>query len=184
MRRSDLEHSIRAATEVIRQDRVIIIGSQAVLGSWGEDELPATATMSDEVDICPLNDDDAESLADELDAAIGEWSSFHTTHGFYIQGVGRNTAELPQGWEDRLVRVRNENTNNATGLCLDPYDLCAAKLIAGREKDYAFVMALLEHDFVKPDVLIARIELFEPHVARSDAAASWVRSTDVPDAEL
>lgn len=97
-------------------------------------------------------------------------------HGFYIQGVGRNTAQLPQGSEDRLVSVRNENTINATGLCLDPYDLCAAKLIAGREKDYAFVTALLEHDFINPEVLGARIELFERHVGRSDAAASWVRS--------
>lgn len=79
MRRSDLEHSIRAATEIIRQDRVIIIGSQAVLGSWDENQLPTEATMSDEVDVCPLTDDDAESLADELDAAIGEWSNFHTT---------------------------------------------------------------------------------------------------------
>ena len=71
MRRDQLEHAIRAATEIIRQDAVIVIGSQAILGSYDEDDLPEEATLSDEVDICPLEDDDAESLATELDSVIG-----------------------------------------------------------------------------------------------------------------
>lgn len=174
LRRSDLEHAIRAATEIIQQDQVIIIGSQSILGSWNEDQLPAAATMSDEVDVCPLSDDDAETLADQLDAAIGEWSSFHSTHGFYIQGVGRNTAVLPEGWQDRLVGVRNENTHNGTGLCLDPYDLCAAKLIAGREKDYEFVSALIQHRLIEPKQLLARIEFFDQDTRRRTQALSWV----------
>jgi hypothetical protein len=29
-------------------------------------------------------------------------------------------------------------------MCLEPHDLAAAKLAAGREKDYEFVTALLE----------------------------------------
>ena len=89
MRRSELEHAIRAATEIIRQDAVVIIGSQAILGSFTEDELPTEATLSEEVDIAPLKDDDAQSLATELDAAIGEMSHFHETHGFYVQGSAR-----------------------------------------------------------------------------------------------
>lgn len=144
MRRSELEHAVRAATRIIQQDQVIIIGSQAILGTWTEEELPAEATFSEEVDICPMSDDDAETLATMLDAAIGEWSDFHQTHKFYVQGVGRNTAVLPKDWEYRLVPVRNANTDFSTGLCLDPLDLCAAKLIAGREKDYAFVLSLLQ----------------------------------------
>lgn len=74
MLRSELEHAIRAATEIIRQDAVVIIGSQAILGSFTEDELPTEATLSEEVDIAPLKDDDAQSLATELDAAICAWS--------------------------------------------------------------------------------------------------------------
>jgi hypothetical protein len=41
VRRDQLEHAIRAATQILEQDKVIIIGSQAVLGSWDEGELPA-----------------------------------------------------------------------------------------------------------------------------------------------
>ena len=139
MRRSELEHAIRAATEIIRQEAVFIIGSQAILGSFTEDELPAEAMLSEEVDIAPLKDDDAQSVATELDAAIGEMSQFHETHGFYVQGVGQDTAVLPAGWTDRLVKVKNASTNDRTGLCLEPHDLCVAKLIAGRMKDHLFV---------------------------------------------
>lgn len=98
VRRSELEHAIRAATEVIAADEIIVIGSQAILGSYAEDELPADATASIEVDMAPLHDDDAGSLATQLDAVLGEWSMFHETHGFYVQGVGTETAVLPDGW--------------------------------------------------------------------------------------
>lgn len=128
MRRSQLEHAIRASTEIVQQDSVIIIGSQSVLASWDEHRLPEQVTRSVEVDVCPMQDDDAETLATRLDGIIGELSPFHETHGFYIQGVGRRTAILPEGWVDRLVPVRNANTNGRTGLCLEPHDLCVAKL--------------------------------------------------------
>jgi hypothetical protein len=70
MRRSELEHAIRAATEVIAAGEVIVIGSQAILASYTGDELPEQATQSIEVDIAPLDDDDAQSLATALDGAL------------------------------------------------------------------------------------------------------------------
>jgi hypothetical protein len=159
MRRADLEHAIRAATQIIAADQIIVIGSQSILGSYGEDELPPEATMSIEVDMAPLNDDDAGALATRIDGAIGELSLFHETYGFYVQGVGRETATLPAGWEDRLVAVQGANTNGRTGLCLDPHDLCIAKLAAAREKDFRFVGALLDAGFVQLDVLNQRARL-------------------------
>ncbi|XAS68558.1 DUF6036 family nucleotidyltransferase [Micrococcaceae bacterium Sec5.7] len=176
MRRDELEHAIRAATEIIGDDRVIVIGSQSILGSFTEDQLPAAATMSDEVDIAPMSDDDSGTLADSLDAAIGEWSPFHSEYGFYVQGAGRETAILPRDWEYRLVSVRNENTRNSTGLCLDPYDLCAAKLIAARPKDHAFVLALIEARLIDPVQLAARIELVDAAEPRREATLRWARS--------
>lgn len=177
MRRSELEHAIRAATEIVRAPAVVIIGSQSILGSFTEDELPPEATLSDEVDIAPMNDDDAQSLATELDAAIGEMSPFHSTHGFYVQGVGTNTAVLPPGWVDRLVGVSNANTNGRTGLCLEPHDLCVAKLIAGRTKDHIFVGALLEYRLVDGEIIASRLLTVIDDDIRRDRALSWVRST-------
>lgn len=157
MRRAELEHAIRAATEIIAADQIIVIGSQAILGTYSEDQLPADTTLSVEVDMAPLNDDDAGTLATLLDGVLGEWSRFHETHGFYVQGVGRETAILPSGWESRLVPVSGANTNGRTGLCLDAHDLCLAKLAASREKDFRFVHALLDADLIRLDTLAERV---------------------------
>lgn len=100
--------------------------------------------------MAPLSDDDAATLATRPDGAIGaigaigEWSIFYQTHVYYVQGVGRDTAVLPEGWEDRLVAVSGPNTNGGTGLCLDAHDLCLATLVEHRQKDLAFVRALIE----------------------------------------
>jgi hypothetical protein len=163
MRRVELEHAIRAATEIVQDDVIIVVGSQAILGSFGDDELPAQATQSIEVDMAPMNDDDAESLATRLDGALGEWSAFHSTYGYYVQGVGRETAVLPTGWEERLVAVSGPNTNGRTGLCLEPHDLCLAKLVAHREKDLKFVDALIDAGLIDPTVLAERVD--EMHTA-------------------
>lgn len=174
MRRNQLEHAIRAATRIVKQREIIIIGSQAILGSWDESELPAEAVMSVEIDMCPIEDDDVESLATEIDAAVGEMSVFHETQGFYIQGVGRRTAKLPVGWESRLVPVSGENTDGAVGFCLDPHDLCAAKLIAYREKDRAFVAALLEASLVEPALIAARLASIPDEAERAATARAWL----------
>ena len=62
-----------------------------------------------------------------IDGAIGELSFFHDEFGYYAQGVGPTTAVLPAGWEGRFVKVENENTRGAIGLCLEIHDLLAAK---------------------------------------------------------
>lgn len=168
MRRDELEHAIRAATQIIKDDQVIIIGSQSILGSYTEDQLPAEATMSPEIDIAPMRDADADALSDQLSFDVGEWSEFHATYGFYIEGVGKRTAILPPDWEYRLVGVRSEATNNATGLCLDPHDLCAAKLMAHREKDFEFVRALVDARLIDPVVLQQRLASIDLALVQSD----------------
>lgn len=162
MKRAELELSIRAATEIIKQDDVYVIGSQSILGSYTEDELPAVVTMSVEVDIAPVRDDASELVATYLDGQLGEWSEFHEEHGFYIQGVGSRTANLPKGWRDRLVRVVPPGAPNSTGLCLEPHDLCAAKLVAHREKDVLFVDALITAGLIDARLLRARVDDLDP----------------------
>lgn len=168
MKRADLELAIRVATEIVRQDKVLIIGSQSILGSYHQDELPAIATMSNEVDIAPLFDDEFESAATLLDGQAGEWSSFHDANGFYIQGVGKRTAILPGGWRDRLVEVKAAGNPNSIGLCLDPVDLCVAKLVAGREKDLPFVNSLIAAGLVSPAQLIDRIGMLADGKSQHD----------------
>ena len=127
MRRDQLEHAIRAACQIIGSSEVVVVGSQSILGSFGEDQLPSEATMSVEVDILPLADDNDEAarLADLIEGVAGEWSMFEEQHGFSIDGVDWETAVLPDGWRSRLVKVQNANTSAPSGTpqyvgwCLD-----------------------------------------------------------------
>ena len=163
--REQLEHAIRTACQIIEATEVIVTGSQAILGTYREEELPAAATMSMEIDIVPIAEDAEQvtRLADEIEGTAGEFSVFESTHGFSIDGVDLSTSALPEGWRKRLVKVQNANTAapsgqpQFTGWCLEKHDLCAAKLKAFREKDINFVSALLDAGLVDADVLAERL---------------------------
>lgn len=152
MRRSDLEHLIRAAGRIAGERELVIIGSQAVLGQFPD--APVALLMSMEVDLYPLA---RPELADKVDSAIGEGSVFHQTHGYYAQGVGPETATLPTGWRRRLVRVDNPNTNGYAGLCLEVHDLAISKYVAGREKDREFTRELARHGMTDRKILLKRL---------------------------
>lgn len=154
MTREELEEAIRNATRVIQQREVLIIGSQAILGSYDEAQLPERATLSEEVDIAPITDDEDYTLATLIDAELGEWSQFHEDHGFYVQGVNVTTAVLPNGWEARTVQVAPDGPGGAFARCLDSHDLCAAKLVRGEGKDLEFVGALVEAGLIDPASLV------------------------------
>jgi hypothetical protein len=110
MRRDQLEHAIRTACQVIKAPEVIVVGSQSILGTYHEDELPAAATMSVEVDVLPI----AETT-DLIEGVAGELSPFEQLHGYSIDGVDLETSALPEGWRGRLVRVQNANTAPPSG---------------------------------------------------------------------
>ena len=163
MRRSDLEHLIRAAGKIAGERELVIIGSQAVLGQFPE--APAALLRSMEADLYPLS---RPELADKVDGAIGEGSKFHQTHGYYAQGVGPDTAILPKGWQRRLVRIENPNTGGIAGLCLEVHDLAISKYVAGREKDREFTRELARHAMTDKETLLARLAMtkVDPAVSR------------------
>jgi len=127
MTREQLEHIIRAACTVADDDAIVIIGSQAILGAYPN--APSELLVSNEADVYPEHH---RERADLVDGSIGEGSPFHDTFGYYAQGVGEETATLPAGWKQRLVRICNERTRGHSGLCLEPHDLVVSKLVAGR----------------------------------------------------
>ncbi len=122
--------------------------------------LPDDATSSMEADIAFAVDEGA-AKADQVDGAIGEGSMFQQTFGIYGQGVELSTATLPTGWRDRLVTFDRPDAEPAKARCLEPHDLVVAKLVAGREKDFRFVAALLTAGLVSADTLLERAGLLE-----------------------
>jgi len=152
MQRSELEHIIRASGDIARDDEIVIIGSQSILGQFPD--APMRLLVSMEADVYPNHNPE---LADEVDGAIGEGSSFHELHGYYAQGVGPETALLPSGWKDRLVVIRNENTNGIAGLCLEVHDLAISKFVAGRSKHLEFIQELIRHAMVRKEIMLTRL---------------------------
>jgi uncharacterized nucleotidyltransferase DUF6036 len=183
MRRDQLEHAIRTACQIIDVPEVIVVGSQAILGTYREDQLPAAATMSVEIDILPIAKTNAETarLADLIEGVAGELSPFEQLHGYSIDGVDLTTSALPNGWRERLVRVQNANTAapsgrpQFTGWCLDKEDLCVAKLCALREKDQNFVAALLDAGLVNRDIISDRLHTIPDRFAANvERAVEWL----------
>jgi hypothetical protein len=164
MKRSELEHIIRASSAISEDNEIIAIGSQAILGQFPD--APAELLRSMELDVFPKHHPERSIV---IDGAIGEQSTFHHTFGYYAHGVAPETAILPLGWEDRLIPVKNENTHGATGWCLEVHDLAASKLAAGREKDLEFVAGLLRHQMVEPDLWKSRIMALEVDMGRKRA---------------
>ena len=175
MKRTELEHIIRAAGSIADSRHIVVIGSQAILASFPN--APAELTVSQEADAYPM---ESPEKADLIDGSIGEKSPFHETFGYYAHGVAPETAVLPVNWKTRLVAVQNENTRGVTGLCLSPVDLAISKLAAGREKDMAFVSAMLRHRMVTAEEIQmvfvemadGTLEAIRPRLQRCQAEAA------------
>lgn len=170
--RKQLSHVLRAAARAANDPEIIVIGSQSILASFDEADLPVAVTMSIEADICFRNDAD-ERHSDLVEGSIGELSSFHKEFGYYAQGVSITTATLPAGWEDRVVAYKEGDFEPSRAVCIDPHDLAVSKLVAGRQKDIEFANALLEVNLVSAKILLERTEMLE--VPRS--IINRVRST-------
>jgi hypothetical protein len=153
MTRSELEHVIRAAGAISEDSELVVLGSQSILGQFPN--APRKFLMSAEADIYPLHHPER---ADLIDGSIGEGSAFHETFGYYAQGVGEETAILPEDWRARLVPILNANTSGTTGLCLEVHDLAISKYVAGREKDLEFTREMARHEMTDEATLLARLK--------------------------
>lgn len=164
MTRQQLEHVVRAAGAITDERKILVLGSQSILGAFPHP--PDSLTVSREADVCPVND---PAKADLISGAIGEVSQFDSTFGYYAHGLPPTACPLPQGWEQRLVPFHNANTRGVTALCLAPLDLASSKLVAGRDKDKEFVAEMLRHQLIEEQSLKERIVLFEEAAQRRTA---------------
>ncbi len=176
MNRQQLEHIIRASSGNADTGDIVVIGSQAILGTYPD--APHELLVSMEADVFPRDRPEDSIL---IDGAIGEGSLFHDTFGYYAHGVDETTATLPAGWRERLVPIHNENTRGATGWCLEVHDLAVSKLVAGREKDLSFLAAAFRHRLVALERVRERLAQTNlPQASRELAANRLDRLTNAP----
>jgi len=164
MNRNELEHIIRAAAAVADVKEILIFGSQAILAQFPE--LPNNINdfekntniifKSIEADIIIPNSIEKTEM---VEGAIGELSLFHNTFGYYAQGIDITTSTLPENWQQRLVKICNNNTNGIAGLCLEIHDLIISKLVAGRKKDIDFFQAAINLKLLDKQTLLQRLNI-------------------------
>jgi hypothetical protein len=172
MTRDEVAHVLRAARALTNEEEFVLVGSQAAHA--GITSLPAVMQQSGEVDIYPLR---RPELADVIDGAIGEGSPFHSTFGYYAQGVAPETAKLPRDWRRRALRISNPLTEGAVGIAPEIHDLCVSKLVALREKDLEYAEAAMEANLADPATLLKRLDEIDGIPAEVlDRARSWERS--------
>lgn len=143
MRKSELEHVIRAAKEITGETEFVVIGSQALHGAFPN--LVDKLVTSHECDIYLPNSPEKTELLN----SIGMLTPFAQTYGYYADPVDPDTAKLPKSWPRRKITISTRNTNGAIYYCPAPEDLVFSKLAAGREKDFRFVRALFARSLIK-----------------------------------
>ena len=154
--------------------RVYVFGSQPILGRYPD--APEALRQSAEADIAPVT---AVDMVDVIDAQLGELSRFHDTHGFYVHGVSIEAAVLPDGWQARAIAVRNANTRDTTGWCVEAHDLAISKLVAFRDKDRSFVRVLMLERLADPRMLLQRLRKLPPNARLTaqflELIAAWIK---------
>jgi hypothetical protein len=144
-----VDHILRAAGAATGQTRFVLIGSAAIF-AW-KTIVPADMAMTREVDLFAYDVDaaTAESVAFEIDGSLGQASRFDETYGYYCDGVGPDTAILPTDWEARAKEYSSPATEGVTAIVPHPDDIALAKLCAGREKDYSWLVAAIRGGIIE-----------------------------------
>lgn len=152
MKKRELDHVLRAAGRITGEKRFIIIGSQALHGCYPD--LADQIVMSAEVDLLAAKSPNRTEWLN----AIGVYSQFHETFGYYADPVDEKTATLPKGWKGRLVTLPPGETEGVKGLCLEPHDLAIAKYVASRDKDLIFTRELARRGIVSEARLLSLLD--------------------------
>jgi hypothetical protein len=164
MKRSELEHVLRAAAAIAQENSFVVVGSQAILMAFPH--APAELLASREIDLYPALHPEK---ADLIDAAIGAMSSFDQTFGYHADGVGPETAVMPSDWH---AREQLHYVGDVTVICPEVHDLAVSKCVAGRDKDADFIRVLFKHQMIELSIMLERIAKLDaikhpvPHITQ------------------
>lgn len=137
MDRNDIARLLVEARRVINHADYVIIGSLSVLGAVPHPPLSMTGSI--DIDLYPKNDPDRAS---EVATALGLGSEFERLHGYYADAVSPMLPTLPQGWEQRLIKI--EFDAGITAWFLEPNDAAISKYARGEARDREWIRAGLE----------------------------------------
>jgi hypothetical protein len=148
-----LLEAVRAKTPI---ETALIVGSQSV-HALVDANIPAVeASLEVDLLLAPGQFKHKASIMEEF----GEESAFFRDNGVFVHAIGIGIVSLPPGWETRLVDLRDER-GQLVARAVEIHDTLAAKVIAGREKDFVFLRQLLERDLCDFGMLLERLLLLK-----------------------
>jgi len=149
MKRDDLRRLFAEARRLSNETDYVVIGSLAALGY--SDDVPPRMAASLDVDAWCKND---PGRVFELAGALGQGSAFDARHGYFLDPVSPRVATLPEGWEQRLVRIELE-----AGLAawfLEPNDAAVSKYSRMEPRDREWIRAGLAASILQLPIIEAR----------------------------
>jgi len=114
MTREQLAHVLRTVARLSGERDVLVIGSQSILGSYAEGQLPPEATGSMEAGTAFFADPDG-AKADLIDVNIGEFSEFHNEFGYYPKASASAPASSRPAGGNASLPSRRPAVNRAAG---------------------------------------------------------------------
>jgi hypothetical protein len=140
--------------DLIGTEVPVIVGSQSLYGVT--DAVPESVRRSIECDFLILTG--GPNAFKTVSQEIGLFSPFQRQTGYHADPVGLATVVLPTGWQERLVPL-TDKTGKLHAHCLEVHDTCVSKLLAGRDKDFAFIKELLDRNLAEMGTFVIRAEL-------------------------
>ncbi len=163
MKKPQLFELIQLVSDLTGIEQPIIVGSQSLYATT--DLVPAAVLRSVEADFM-LADWGMETIR-KVNRELGVTSDLYHSAGYYADGLGLATVVLVPGWRDRLQSLTDEQ-GQVRALCLEAHDAAVSKLMAGRDKDWPFIKALLDGGLISLPTLAERAALIQ-ETAHEDA---------------
>jgi hypothetical protein len=149
----DLIQRVRDMTGIAEP---VIVGSQSLFAST--EDVPKIVRDSIECDFL-LAQASIEAMQ-VVNQNLGILSPFAKAAGYYADGLGLATVVLVPGWEERLQPLTDE-TGQVVARCLEAHDVAVSKLMAGRDKDFTFIIELLAGRLITLPTLVERAALIQ-----------------------
>ena len=150
MRREDLRLLFARARDLCDETDYVVLGSLAVLGHAGE--VPPRMAASLDVDAFSKSD---PGRIFELASALGQGSPFEAEHGYYLDPISPRVATLPDGWEERLLRIQLEP--DLVGWFLEPNDAAVSKYARMEPRDREWIRPGLRAGVLSMAIIEARV---------------------------
>ena len=157
MNRVQLDELMRVLGDITGLSEIQLVGSQSILGSFADQDLPPEAVRSAEIDAVLAGHSQAGAVIRQL----GAGSLYADRFDIWVDVVSEHTADFPAGWRKRQIAYHSSKGLGPVALCPEVTDLAASKAARLEINDQEFIAALIGCGYVDATKLKMRIAILE-----------------------